>query len=107
MHVTRSPTHFTAAMSVTLTIPANASPFPYAAAAIAAYTEKAHINIADSATALNLDIDGSSIYEEEIIVQILAKYLGLSEDSEKVILSSVIIPELVNSLFFRHQDFLP
>lgn len=70
-------------MSATLTIPSKQSPFPYAAAAIAAYTEKADIDINDSATAINLDIDGSSINEEETIVQTLAKHLGLAEDSVK------------------------
>ena len=90
----------------TLTIPAKRSPFPYAAAAIAAYTEKTHINIDDSATAINLDIDGSSINEEETIVQILAKELGLSEDSQKA-KSFSIVPEFINNFYFRLQDFLP
>ena len=90
----------------TLTIPAKQSPFPYAAAAIAAYTEKTHINIDDSATAINLDIDGSSINEEETIVQILAKELGLSEDSKKA-RSFSIVPEFINNFYFRLQDFLP
>jgi hypothetical protein len=98
---------FFAAMSATLTIPAKQLPFPYAAAAIAAYTEKTHINIDDSATAINLDIDGSSINEEEAIVQILAKELGLSEDSEKVIFSSTIVSGFIYHYYFRLQDFLP
>ena len=83
-------------MLATLTIPAKESPFPYAAAAIAAYTEKAHINIDDYATNINLDIDGSLINEEEIIVQILAKELGLAEDSEKAT-SSSMVPEFINN----------
>ena len=94
-------------MSATLTIPSKQTPFPYAAAAIAAYTGKSDINIDDSVTALNLDIDGSSINEEETIVQIFAKEMGLSEDSEKVTISSTIVPELINSCCFRPQDFLP
>lgn len=77
---------------MSVTIPSKQSPFPYAAAAIAAYTGKFNIKIDDSATALNLDIDGSSISEEETIVQILAKELGLSEDSEKAKISSTIFP---------------
>ena len=81
-----------AAMLATLTIPAKQSPFPYAAAAIAAYTGKADIDIEGSASAINLEIDGSSISEEETIVQTLAKESGLSEDSEKAIIFSIIIP---------------
>ena len=77
-----------AVMLATLTIPAKQSPFPYAAAAIAAYTGKANIDIEGSASAINLEIDGSSINEEETIVQILAKEFGLSEDSEKAIIFS-------------------
>jgi len=78
-------------MSATLTIPSKQSPFPYAAAAIAAYTGKSVINIDDSATTISLDIDGSSTNEEETIVQILAKEMGLSEDSEKATISSIIV----------------
>jgi glutamyl-tRNA synthetase len=99
-------------MSATLTIPAKQSPFPYAAAGIAAYTGKANINIDDSASAINLEIDGSSINEEETIVRILAKGLGInlghSEDSEKAILISAIVPWLINSYYyFRLQDSFP
>ena len=82
-----------AAMLATLTIPAKQLPFPYAAAAIAAYTGKANIDIESSASAINLEIDGSSssFNEEETIVQILAKESGLSEDSEKVIIFSIMV----------------
>lgn len=94
-------------MSATLAIPAKQLPFPYAAAAIAAYTGKANINIDDSVSTINLEIDGSSINEEETIVQILAKELGLSEDSEKAIIFSTIVPWFIDSYYFRLQDFLP
>ena len=78
-------------MLATLTIPAKQSPFPYAAAAIAAYTGKANIDIEGSASAINLEIDGSSFNEEETIVQVLAKESGLSEDSEKAIIFSIFL----------------
>ena len=95
-------------MLATLTIPAKQSPFPYAAAAIAAYTGKANIDIEGTAPAINLEIDGSSINEEETIVQILAKESGLSEDSEKAIIFSTIVPWFINNdYYFRLQDFLP
>ena len=95
-------------MLATLTIPAKQSPFPYAAAAIAAYTGKANINIEGSASAINLEIDGSSISEEETIIQILAKELGLSEDSEKAKIFSTIVSWFINGYYyFRLQDFLP
>jgi glutamyl-tRNA synthetase len=80
-----------AVMLATLTIPAKQSPFPYAAAAIAAYTGKANIDIEGSASAINLEINGSSFNEEESIVQILAKESGLSEDSEKATIFSIIV----------------
>ena len=81
-------------MSATLNIPSKQSPFPFAAAAIAA-NGKFDINIDDSATAINLEIDGSSISDEEVIVQILAKEMGLSEDSEKAMICSTVFPWLI------------
>lgn len=94
-------------MSAILTIPSKQSPFPYAAAAIAAYSGKHEININDSATTINLDIDGTSINEEETIVQVLAKEMGLSEDSEKAKIPVIIVPQLFYSYYFRPQGFLP
>lgn len=95
-------------MLATLTIPAKQLPFPYAAAAIAAYTGKANIDIEGSASALNLEIDGSSINQEETIVQILAKESGLSEDSEKAIydFQPSSLGLLTTIIIFRLQDFL-
>ena len=90
-YLARLSTNF-ATMSATLTIPSKQSPFPYAAAAIAAYTGKANIDIEGSASAINLEINGSSINEEETIVQILAKESGLSEDSEKAIIFPTSVP---------------
>jgi glutamyl-tRNA synthetase len=84
-------------MLATLTIPAKQSPFPYAAAAIAVYTGKANIDIEGSASAINLEIDGSSINEEETIVQILAKESGLPEHIEMAIIFSTINSWFINN----------
>jgi glutamyl-tRNA synthetase len=71
-------------MAQILTVPTKQSPFPYAATGIAAYTDKAEIVFDDSAPALALAVDGSTINDEDVIVQSLAKQSGLAEDSAKV-----------------------
>ena len=71
-------------MAGTLTLSAKASPFPYAAVAAAAYTEKATIVYDESAKGLELEIDGSKITSEEEIV----KALVVADDSSKVRLAS-------------------
>ncbi|KAF8163408.1 glutamate-tRNA ligase [Crassisporium funariophilum] len=72
-------------MSAILTVPTKQSPFPYAAPAIAAFTGKAEINFDNAATSLNLDFGGSSINDEEEIVQTLAKETGLFDGDAKAL----------------------
>ena len=91
-------------MSATLNVPSKQSPFPFAAAAIAAHG-KFDINIDDSATAINLEIDGSSISDEELIVHILAKEMGLPEDSEKAIIYSTVSTWLIKHYFLDPKIF--
>ena len=71
-------------MDGVLTLSPAASPFPWAAAATATFTGKATLNFDTAATALSLQLDGSTITAEDEIVQSLAKAGGLSEDSAKV-----------------------
>lgn len=68
----------------TLTVSSKQTPFPYAAVAVALYTEKAELVFDETATGITLQLNGSSICEEEGIVHALAKAHGLSEDSSKV-----------------------
>ena len=68
----------------TLTISSKESPFPYAAVAIASYTQKAEVNYDESASGLTLTIEGTQVTSEEDAVRALAKAGGLAEDSVKV-----------------------
>ncbi|TFK42481.1 glutamate-tRNA ligase [Crucibulum laeve] len=70
-------------MASTLTLSSKQSPFPYAAVAIAAYTGKAAIVFDETATGLSLQFNGSTVTEEEAVVQEVAKEGGLSDDSAK------------------------
>jgi glutamyl-tRNA synthetase len=63
--------------------PANTSPFPYSAIAIAAYTGKARI-VFDESSDLELKLDGSTFTNESDIVRALAEAGGLPGDSTKV-----------------------
>ena len=63
------------------------SPFPYAAAAVAACTGKAELAFEEGAS-LSLDLHGSTLSAEDEIVQALAKEGGLSDDSAKVRVSN-------------------
>ncbi len=71
-------------MSGVLTLTPAASPFPWAAAAISTYTNKATLNFDTAAKGVTLEIDGSQITAEDEIVQALAKASGLAGDSAKV-----------------------
>lgn len=71
-------------MSGVLTLTPAASPFPWAAAAISTYTNKATLNFDTAAKGVSLEIDGSQITAEDEIVQALAKAGGLADDSAKV-----------------------
>ncbi|KAI0707693.1 glutamate-tRNA ligase [Earliella scabrosa] len=70
-------------MAGVLNLSPTASPFPWAAAAIATYTGKATLNFDTAATSLSLDLDGSQLTTEDEIIQALAKAGGLSDDSAK------------------------
>lgn len=72
-------------MSVgTLTVSFKESPFPYAAIAIASYTQKAEVNYVESASGLTLTFGDTQVTSEEDAVKALAKAGGLAEDSIKV-----------------------
>ena len=84
--MTRSPRlseSFSSTMSLTLS-PAS-SPFPYAAAALAAYTKQAELTFDDAVADVVLDINGTVTSGEEKIVEELAKVGGLSSDSTTVL----------------------
>ena len=68
----------------TLTVSSKESPFPYAAVAVAAYTQKAEVNYDESAVGLTLTVEDTQVTSEEDAVKVLAKAGGLAEDSVKV-----------------------
>jgi len=70
----------------TLALSFKESPFPYAAVAIASYTQKAEVNYDESAPGLTLTVEGTQITSEEDAVKALAKAGGLAEDSVKVLI---------------------
>jgi glutamyl-tRNA synthetase len=70
-------------MSITLST--KTSPFPYAAIAIATYTEKVELNYDESVDGVTLDLNGSQLSAEDEIVADLAKAGGLAGDSAKVL----------------------
>lgn len=71
-------------MSGTLRVSPASSPFPYAAAAVATYTQKADLDFDETASGISLELNGTKITEEDQIVLSLAKAGGLSDDSSKV-----------------------
>lgn len=77
-------------MAGTLTVSSKLSPFPFAAIAIASYTQKAALLFDETATGITLDLDDSKITAEDEIVHALAKAGGLSADSVKVIFSELL-----------------
>ena len=72
---------------MSLTLSSNLSPFPYAAAALAAYTKQAELIFDDASTGVSLDLSGAVISGEEKIVEELAKAGGLSSDTTAVRIS--------------------
>lgn len=68
----------------TLTVSSKQTPFPWAAVAIASYTEKAQLVFDETVTATALQLNGSTVSDEEEIVHALAKAHGLADDSSKV-----------------------
>jgi glutamyl-tRNA synthetase len=71
-------------MAGTLTVSLKLSPFPFAAVAIAAYTQKADLIFDEEVTTLTLSLNGSKITIEHEVVQALAKAGDIYEDSAKV-----------------------
>lgn len=69
---------------MSLTLSTKTSPFPYAALAIATYTQKAELNFDDTATGVSLDLNGDRYTTEEEIVAILAKIARMDGESTKV-----------------------
>jgi len=69
---------------MSLTLSTKASPFPYAALAIATYTQKAELNFDDTATGISLDLDGDKYATEEEIVAILARIASIDGENTKV-----------------------
>jgi glutamyl-tRNA synthetase len=73
----------------TLTISSKLSPFPFAAIAIANYTQKADLNFDETAKGITLDLKGSNITSEDEIVHALAKAGNLSGDSAKASIKTI------------------
>ena len=68
----------------TLTVSFKESPFPYAAVAIASYTQKAEVDYNESTSGLTLTLGGTQFTSEEDAVKALAAAGDLAEDSIKV-----------------------
>ncbi|KAF8211869.1 glutamate-tRNA ligase [Mycena galopus ATCC 62051] len=104
----------------TLTVSSKLTPFPWAAVAIASYTEKAELVFDETATGITLQLDGSSISDEEEIVHTLAKLHGLSEHISKTpaffalaktLSTTTAVPHIIASLdslddHFTYRTFL-
>lgn len=69
---------------MSLTLSSTLSPFPYVAAALAAYTKQAELIFDDGTADVTLDLSGTVISGEEKIIEELAKIGGLSSDSTTV-----------------------
>ena len=69
---------------MSLTLSSTLSPFPYAAAALAAYTKQAELIFDDAMTDVTLDLSGTVISGEEKIIEELSEVGGLSSDSTAV-----------------------
>ncbi|KAJ7087738.1 glutamate-tRNA ligase [Mycena epipterygia] len=91
----------------TLTVSSKQTPFPYAAVAIASYTEKANLIFDETVTGITLQLDGSVINDEEEIVHTLAKAHGLADHSSKspaffalakTLPAATAVPDIVASL---------
>jgi len=80
-----------------LTVSSKLSPFPYAALAIAAFTQTADVVFDESAKGLALELDGDKLQVEEDIVHALAKAGALSDHSVKVLCFSLYFVLVVTS----------
>ncbi|KZP21171.1 glutamate-tRNA ligase [Athelia psychrophila] len=70
-------------MAGALTLSSKTSPFPFAAIAIASYTQKATLDFDETAPGTTLDLNGTKLTSEDDIVHALAKAGELSADSIK------------------------
>lgn len=96
-------------MAGTLTLSSKASPFPWAAAAIATYTQKAELSFDETASGITLDNAGTKLSTEAEIVQEIAKAGGLSDGSTQVSLYPDLITTLVDLIYMvrrRHSLLL-
>ena len=70
---------------MSLTLLAKQAPFPWAAAAIAAYSPKTEIAFDDEVATLTFTSgDGTTVTDEDAVLQAIAQESGLAEDSAKV-----------------------
>ncbi|KAJ7905853.1 glutamate-tRNA ligase [Mycena olivaceomarginata] len=104
----------------TLTVSSKQTPFPWAAVAIASYTEKAQLVFDETVTTTALQLNGSTVSDEEEIVHALAKAHGLADDSSKspaffalakTISTTTAVPLIIASLdslddHFTYRTFL-
>jgi len=90
-------------MAGTLTVSLKLSPFPFAAVAIAAYTQKADLVFDEAATTVSLALNGSEVTTEHEVVQTLAKAGRISDDSAKVSTNSTRFTTL--NLLKQSQSF--
>lgn len=77
--------------TMSLTLSSALSPFPYAAASLAAYTNRVELVFDDAAADVTLDLDGTVISGEEKIIEELAKVGGLPNDSTTVWPSTITV----------------
>ncbi|KAF9013924.1 glutamate-tRNA ligase [Cyathus striatus] len=70
-------------MAAVLTLPSKQSPFPFATIAVTAYTQSATVVFDETAQAPSLQINSSTVTDQDEIVQILAKEGRLFDDSVK------------------------
>lgn len=71
-------------MAGTLTLSSKISPFPFAAIAIASYTQKAALDFDETTSGITLELNNSKITSEDEIVHAIAKAGELAADSAKV-----------------------
>lgn len=67
-----------------MTLSSKISPFPFVAIAIASYTQKAALDLNETASGITLDLNGTKSTSEDEIVHVLAKAGELAACSAKV-----------------------
>lgn len=75
---------------MSLTLSTKTTPFPYAAIAIATYTQKADLNYDESVAGVTLDLGGVQYTTEDEVVHALAKAGALDADSPKAATYSAV-----------------